>query len=117
MYTYRIQEVVKVYDADTITVVIDLGMNISVKETVRLYGINAPEIRGEERSDGLISRDWLRGVIQEAISGEQDMYIRTYKDKTGKYGRLLGEIFIGSLETVSLNDQLVSEGMAVYKDY
>lgn len=110
LYWYKIKEVINVYDGDTITVIIDLGMSISIKETIRLYGINTPEIRGAERPDGLVSKEWLTQKISRNIN---NLYIRTYKDKSGKYGRLLGEIFVEG-EEISLNEQLIQEGLAEY---
>ena len=102
--------VVKVYDGDTITVDIDLGFHIWMKsEKVRLYRINAPEIRGKQRPEGLKSRDWLR----EKILNKRVLLV-TYKDKKGKYGRWLADIY---LDDICLNDQLVKEGLAVYKEY
>jgi micrococcal nuclease len=112
MYVYR-AHVIKVYDGDTITVNIDLGFNISIKEKLRLYGINTPEVRGDEREQGLISRDWLRDLILD-----KDIIIKTKKDKKGKYGRYLATIFIDiDGEEKNINDWLVTEGLAEYKDY
>ena len=108
MFEYKAL-VTSVYDADTITVDIDLGFHIWAKaEKIRLVGINAPEVRGEERPDGLISRDWLR----ERILGKE-IILKTQKagSAKGKYGRWLGEILLPD-ETVSLNRQLVDQGLA-----
>jgi endonuclease YncB( thermonuclease family) len=59
LYNYR-AFVTGVYDGDSITVDIDLGFNNWMKnQKVRLYGINTPELRGEERPSGLIARDRL----------------------------------------------------------
>ena len=85
---------------------------MSVEKTIRFYGIDTPEIRGEERPDGLISREWL----VEKIENAQNIYIQTHKDKSGKYGRLLGSVFINE-EVQSLNEQLVSEGLAEFREY
>ena len=96
---------VSVYDGDTVTLDISLGFNITMhKQKVRLLGINTPEVRGEERELGLISRDRLR----ELIDGK-DVVIVTHKDKGGKYGRLLATIY---LDGVNINQQLVDEGFA-----
>lgn len=104
MYEYR-AFVRRVYDGDTVTVDIDLGFDILVKnQKIRLLGINAPEIRGESREIGLISRNFLR----ERISGKW-VTLKTKKDKKGKYGRWLGDIF---LEKENINELMVSEGMA-----
>lgn len=113
-YTYR-AVVVSVYDGDTCTVDIDLGLGIWAKsEKIRLCRINAPEVRGDERQQGLKSRDRLR----ELIDGKP-IIVETIKDKKGKYGRYLGEIWMESDEgnPVNINDLLVSEGLAEYKDY
>jgi len=66
-------------------------------------------VRGSEREQGLISRDWLRAQIQN-----KTVLVETTKDKKGKYGRYLAEIY---LDGVNLNDQLVTEGLAEYKEY
>jgi len=113
MYEYR-AKVIKVYDGDTITVELDLGFKIKKEEKIRLIGINTPEVRGEEREQGLISRDRLR----ELILGK-DIIIRTQKDKKGKYGRYLGDITYTCEdgEIYFVNDWLVTEGLAEYKEY
>jgi micrococcal nuclease len=112
MYEYK-AKVIKVYDGDTITANVDLGFKISFTEKFRLVGINAPEIRGEERELGLISRDALRGLILD-----KEIIICTYKDKKGKYGRYLGDIKIEvDGEIIFVNDWLVEQGLAVYQEY
>ncbi len=104
MYEYR-AFVRKVYDADTITVDIDLGFGIIFKgQKVRLLGINAPEVRGEQKKQGLISRDALREKI-----ANKWVIIKTKKDKKGKFGRLLAEVF---LEDECINDWLLRESYA-----
>jgi len=109
MYTYNIKEVIKIYDGDTITVVLDLGFGITKKEVIRLYGIDTPELRGESRPQGLISRARLVELIEEH---KDTLYIKTYKDKAGKYGRMLGSIMYKDGDK-SLNEMLVDEGLAV----
>ena len=108
MYEYR-AFVRKVYDGDTVTVDIDLGFDVVLKnQKIRLVRINAPEVRGKERPEGLKSRDALRAKI-----GNRWIKIKTQKDKKGKYGRWLGEIW---LEELCVNDWLISEGLAkIYK--
>lgn len=114
MYTYK-AFVTKVYDGDTITVDIDLGFGVWLKnQTIRLLGINTPEIRGEERPDGLITRN----VLSEWISNKE-VIISTEKDSKGKYGRWLGEIYpsgqfmCNDLDGIeSYNQRLLNEGYA-----
>jgi len=109
LYHYRCR-VTKVYDGDTITVDIDLGFHVSLKsEKIRLFRINTPEVRGPEREQGLISRDWLRERILD-----KEIILRTVKDKKGKYGRWLGDVL---MDDVCINDELVEKGLAVYHDY
>jgi micrococcal nuclease len=110
LYHYR-AFVTGVYDGDSITVRFDYGFNlIQSNQKIRLYGINAPEIRGDSRRSGLKSRDWLREKILD-----KNIIIQTYKDKKGKYGRWLGIIYeiTEDGEMINLNDQMVSLGLAV----
>ena len=112
-YQYR-AFVTAVYDGDTITVDIDLGFNAWQKGMkLRLYGINTPEVRGPERAQGLISRDWLREQILNKL-----IIIHTHRDKKGKYGRWLAEIYSADMTFEnSYNAQLVDAGLAELKDY
>lgn len=80
--------VISVYDGDTITCEIDLGFKVKTIQKIRLYGIDTPELRKEEREEGLKSRDKLRELILD-----KNISLYTLKDKTGKYGRYLGIIF------------------------
>jgi micrococcal nuclease len=108
MYEYR-GYVRKIYDGDTITVDIDLGFGIVFKgQKLRLLRLNAPEVRGEQRPEGLKSRDALRELI-----GNKWVTIRTTKDKKGKYGRWLAEVLIDQNDTqLNVNDWLITEGYA-----
>jgi len=98
-----------VYDGDTCTLEIDLGYDFHRKKhKVRLYGIDTPELRGEERPQGLIARDYLR----EMIVGKE-ILLESIRDKTGKYGRYLGRIwFERDGEWLCANDLLVKDGYA-----
>ncbi len=114
LYFYR-AKVVDVYDGDTCRVDIDLGFNISIKrEKIRLSGINAPELRGKEREEGLRSRNYLR----ELILGKE-IYLETEKDRKGKYGRYLGTIWVKDENDkyFNVNEKLVKEGYAVKVKY
>jgi micrococcal nuclease len=107
VYSARIT---KVYDGDTLTADIDIGFHVWVKkEKLRLYGIDAPEVRGKSRPEGLISRDWLRKRLLN-----KDVTIKTLRDKKGKYGRYIATIYI---DGVNVNEELVSKGLAVFSQY
>ena len=104
MYTYN-AEVIKVYDGDTITVNIDLGFGIIKSQTkIRLLGIDTPELRGEEREAGLEAKKALMDLIMG-----KTVTIVTEKDKTGKYGRYLGTIF---LDNTNINLWMLDHGYA-----
>ena len=114
-YNFRVTEVVRVIDGDTIDVVIDLGFDLYKKERVRIAGVDTPEKRTrdlEEKKLGIDATNWLKDQLDSAISGEDDLVIRTELDGGfGKYGRLLGWLYIGD-ETVSINEKMIAEGYA-----
>lgn len=105
-YVYKAY-IKEVYDGDTCTAIVDLGMRVSMEIKIRLYGINAPEIRGSEKGQGVRSREYLRNLILG-----KTVIIATRKDKTEKYGRWLAEIF---LDDMNINQTMVEDGYA--KDY
>ena len=114
-YNFRVTEVARVVDGDTIDVVIDLGFDLYKKERVRIAGVDTPEKRTrdlEEKKLGIDATNWLKDQLDSAISGEDDLVIRTELDGGfGKYGRLLGWLYIGD-ETVSINEKMIAEGYA-----
>jgi len=105
----------RVVDGDTIDVTIDLGFDLYKKERVRVAGVDTPEKRtrdAEEKVLGLDATKWLKDKLDGAISGDDDLIIRTeLVGGMGKYGRLLGWLYIGDAE-VSLNEQMIEEGYA-----
>jgi len=98
-----------VYDGDTIRADIDLGFNIWMfNEQIRFLGINAPEIRGEQRPQGLLSRQF----VLDRIPPGTEFKLLTERDRKGKYGRYLGTIFYGDALT-NLNQELLEAGHAI----
>ena len=114
-YNFRVVEINRVVDGDTIDVTIDLGFDLYKKERVRVAGVDTPEKRTrdlEEKALGYDATNWLKDKLDGAISGDDDLIIRTELDGgVGKYGRLLGWLYIGD-EEVSLNELMIEAGYA-----
>ena len=114
-YNFRVVEINRVLDGDTIDVTIDLGFDLYKKERVRVAGVDTPEKRTrdlEEKALGYDATNWLKEKLEGAIEGEDDLVIRTeLVGGVGKYGRLLGWLYIGDAD-LSLNEQMITEGFA-----
>ena len=114
-YNFRVVEINRVVDGDTIDVTIDLGFDLFKKERVRVAGVDTPEKRtrdDEEKALGLDATYWMKAKLEGAIDGDDDLVIRTeLVGGMGKYGRLLGWLYIGDAE-LSLNEQMIEEGYA-----
>ena len=114
-YNFRVTKINKVLDGDTIDVTIDLGFDLYKKERVRIAGVDTPEKRTrdlEEKALGIDATNWLKDKLTETIKGEDELTIRTeLKGGVGKYGRLLGWLYVGE-DTISLNEAMITEGYA-----
>ena len=114
-YNFRVIEINRVVDGDTIDVTIDLGFDLYKKERVRVAGVDTPEKRTrdlEEKALGLDATNWMKEKLDAAVKGEDDLVIRTeLVGGMGKYGRLLGWLYIGD-EELSLNEKMIEEGYA-----
>ena len=114
-YNFRVTSIDRVLDGDTIDVTIDLGFDLYKKERVRIAGVDTPEKRTrdlEEKALGLDATNWMKDKLEGAISGDDELSIRTeLVGGMGKYGRLLGWLYIGDSE-LSLNEQMITEGYA-----
>lgn len=111
LYCYR-AKVVSVYDGDTCTVNIDMGLKTWIHdEKLRLSRINTPELRGEDREKGLLARDYLRELVLD-----REILLQTIRDKKGKYGRYLAEIWLLGADGkwININDAMISSGHAAY---
>ena len=110
-YIYRIKQITKVVDGDTIDADIDLGFDISLTKRIRLAGVDTPESRtadANEKKYGLQSKEWLKHKVENA----EHILIKTeLPDSTEKYGRIIGHLFVNDQES-SLNDQMIVEGYA-----
>ena len=107
MYIYK-AKCERVVDGDTIDANIDLGFNVSIKKRIRFVGINTPESRTrdlEEKARGLAAKDRLKDIL---LKHSNEFIL--HSQGVGKYGRCLGEIFLGD---TNLNELLITEGHAV----
>ncbi len=114
-YNFRVTKIDKVLDGDTIDVTIDLGFDLYKKERVRIAGVDTPEKRTrdlEEKALGIDATNWLKDQLESTLAGDDELSIRTeLVGGVGKYGRLLGWLYIGDAE-LSLNEQMITEGYA-----
>ena len=115
-YNFRVTEINRVLDGDTIDVTIDLGFDLFKKERVRVAGVDTPEKRTrdlEEKALGIDATNWLKKKLEDTIAGDGDeLSIRTeLVGGMGKYGRLLGWLYINE-DLISLNEQMIEEGYA-----
>ncbi|MBW1809344.1 MAG: thermonuclease family protein, partial [Deltaproteobacteria bacterium] len=92
-------ELLRVIDGDTITVRIDLGFKTFREETIRLRGIDTPELRTEEGKEA-------RQFVVEALETVKGLVVRTYK--TDVYGRYVGDVFYDEL--LEDKDQVFAKG-------
>lgn len=106
-------QVIKVYDADTITIASKLPYDTSplYRLSVRLNGIDTPEMKGkgisdEEKSAAVLARDFVSDIVLHK-------YVRLENIESEKYGRILADVYFGDIH---LNDLLVKERYAVKYD-
>lgn len=118
---YRHCDLVRVVDGDTVIVHIDLGWGVWLRDqTLRLAGIDAPEIRTrdkKEKARGIAAKEYL-----EQILGPPGSELAIRSDKRGKYGRWIATLFTewhvaSYTETLCVNDLLVEKAHAVRKEY
>ena len=96
-------------DGDTVDVTLDLGFDILYNNRIRLLGIDTPESRTrdlEEKKLGLAAKERVRELCPVGST----VTVKTTKDGRGKFGRILGEIYVGD---VNVNKLLIEEGHAV----
>ena len=132
LYNYKFT-LIDVIDGDTVKGLAHLGMGVTLdQQNFRLYGIDTPEKRGYQKPFGDLvterlkekfkskrneleeraKKSGLKGKkLKEAIEESTQLYIRTHKDKRGKYGRFLIEIHASDM--FSFNKWLLNRNYAV----
>lgn len=114
MFTYD-AEIDRVIDGDSIVLkYIDLGFQVKMSDvSVRLYECDTPESRTKDKVEkhyGLIAKNYVKNCLQPG----QKVQIKTYLDRRGKFGRILGTIYDKGMKTASLNSRLIRDHMAVH---
>jgi micrococcal nuclease len=113
-YIYR-GKLERVVDGDTIDALIDVGFDIWVKKRIRYKGIDCWESRTrdlDEKKKGLAAKERNKELL-ETVSNKPG-YFRLKSYGVGKYGRVLGEIFIQDVnnDILCINEKLIKEGHA-----
>lgn len=106
MYDYRCT-ILRVIDGDTVEVQIDLGFDMSFKSSVRLKGINAPELTGATKPAGLTAKSYLMGLLP--IMGPVTIHTDYHRERD-KYGRVLGTFWVNG---ININQAMLDAGHAV----
>ena len=117
-YIYR-AKLERVVDGDTIDALIDVGFDIWVKKRIRYKGIDSWESRTrdlEEKKKGLLAKERNKELLEKVSS--KAGYFRLKSHGVGKYGRVLGELFIMDEDgsQLCINDMLIKEGHAYKYD-
>ena len=113
-YIYK-AKLERVVDGDTVDALIDLGFDTWVKKRIRYKGIDTWESRTkdlDEKKLGLAAKDRNKELL-ESVSSKPG-YFRLRSHGVGKYGRVLGELFIKDIEGIeyNINETLINEGHA-----
>ena len=107
-------KLVRVVDGDTCDAMIDLGFNVWVKNRIRFMGVDAWESRTrnkEEKVKGLAAKAYVKNLLENSDDGKFSII----SHGVGKYGRVLGELFISGHDK-SLNELLKENGHAYEYD-
>ena len=117
-YIYR-AKLDRVVDGDTVDALIDVGFNIWFKKRIRFMGLDTWESRTrdlEEKKLGKLAKERTRQLLEDVSS--KSGYFRLKSHGLGKYGRVLGEIFIMDKDGKqwNVNETLISEGHAYVYD-
>ena len=114
MFEYN-GKVKKVVDGDTIDAYIDLGFNVWVEKRIRFMGIDTPESRTRDKVEKRYGKGAKHRLVEMLEQNDNKFVLQSHG--TGKFGRVLGELFIvcknNNNSIVSINKQMIKEGHAV----
>ena len=92
-YIYK-TKILRVIDGDTYEVMIDLGFKFKWDTRIRLKGVDTWEIRGPEKTKGILAKNFVRELFDEQ---PEWIWMQTFEDEQGKYGRYLADFIIHGL--------------------
>jgi len=107
IYTYKAQST-RVVDGDTIDFRVDLGFGVYMALRVRLRGVDTPELRSRNAAERAHAQE-AAALVRAELDSRPDVTLKTYKDRTGKYGRYLADVIFSNGD--SLVEMLIAEGM------
>jgi len=93
-YTYRVKEVVRVIDGDTVDLIVDLGFYVTVHKRIRFLEIDTYELRGGTVETKKLANEAKTRLIELLSQKNTKIYIKTKMDDEGKYGRMLGKLYV-----------------------
>ena len=109
MYTYKCNTI-RVIDGNTVDAIIDLGFNVTIRQRIKLYGINVSDVRSTDetvRQQAIASKTKLTELLGNEFVCE------TIVNKRGKAGRIMGKLTIDNQSgKVDINQQLIDLGFA-----
>ena len=110
MYTYQCNTI-RVIDGNTVDAVIDLGFNVTIRQRIKLYGVNVDDIRSTDESkknNAVVAKNKLTELLG------QEFVCETIMNKRGKAGRIMGKVFTldsGNSKT-DVNQKMIEDGYA-----
>jgi micrococcal nuclease len=106
-YVYRLRAVAKVVDGDTVDLDLDLGFSLTLRQRVRLYGIDAPELRSKDPAEKAKGQE-SQAFVAQWFERPGAVLVRTTKEE--KYGRMLADCYREGAP--SLCTELLERGLA-----
>lgn len=115
MYTYKCK-ILRVVDGDTVDVDIDLGFGVwRHKERIRIFGLDTPESRTRDKVEKVFG-NYAKQIVKNWLPTGSIQTLVTEKDKSGKYGRILGRFKVFDAETdreTYMEEWMISKGIGV----
>jgi micrococcal nuclease len=107
-FDYHVLSIDRIVDGDTVDLTLDLGFSISIRQRVRLLGVNTPEIASRDPAEKIRAKS-AREFTGSWLGRQSKLVAHTTKDD--KYGRILARI-VGD-DGVTVNDALLEAKLAV----